>query len=82
MSSNTQPEDNGGTPPPAPNNTASETTLLTPTSTYFADEKIQIPEIESVRLSQFFFNILQLNFSQVSVSGNYGHLQGLGFSCR
>lgn len=30
---------------------ASETTLLTPTSTYFADEKIHIPETEVCRHS-------------------------------
>jgi hypothetical protein len=40
-----------GAPTEAPqpvNNTASETTLLSPSATYFADEKIQIPEADTV----------------------------------
>ncbi|KAJ3650843.1 hypothetical protein Zmor_016921 [Zophobas morio] len=40
-----EPGDGPQPPPPVP--TANETTQLTPASTYFADEKIQIPEIES-----------------------------------
>jgi hypothetical protein len=41
-----------GAPTEAPqpvNNTVSETTLLSPSATYFADEKIQIPEADTVR---------------------------------
>ncbi|EFA04852.1 protein Malvolio isoform X1 [Tribolium castaneum] len=47
MSSNNRPEAGGE----APNTTASESTLLSPSSTYFADEKIQIPETDTSRFS-------------------------------
>jgi NRAMP (natural resistance-associated macrophage protein)-like metal ion transporter len=43
-----------GAPTEAPqpvNNTASETTLLSPSATYFADEKIQIPEADTSSFS-------------------------------
>lgn len=70
---------------------ATENTYLTPSrsQTYFADEKIQIPDTDNVILIQLIFistntslcysNLNVFLYRAYLVSKNYGHSQGLDF---